>query len=448
MISIPAIYKGFFRYQEKQVMKPYDGKVKLDNSVEQIVSKLIELNGKRVLDAIDSGISDEESLLALLSDWEHLTPDKKLTVSFVGLRITTSCNVVGKDKCVYCDQKFVSERLSLQDIQAFVDDIYQKAENPHFYASISGGEPLLWGKKLYGKSGLIRYLADHGTYVNMNSDLQLVNTDNSMEIVQSGLSSLRFSFDISDEVLFEEITAPGAFRRTLFGMFLLSRCKQLCESYEPKMFINVVATKINITHYEDLTKFLISFCQENLKQENSEFIRSLCNIHLIPLGGEKNKHLLPSYEDWDKFVSVTIPNCIDLWNDYFAKMGTSNHMFKYFSFANPLNKDMYTGDIKEVINDFTEQKYNRHAKRLKCYTAPTQIYVLPNGDAYPCTQHAENQTHPLGNILTDSFETIIKNNLHYLNCLPNEMCQKCPLSAVKLNVKIEEGLKAYIQEHI
>lgn len=198
--------------------------------------------------AIRQGVKNRNELLRILSDWMLYNPHEELIVSFVGLRITTSCNVIGKDKCIYCDQKFVTEKLTPYDIMKFFREIYDKGVSRHFYVSISGGEPLLWGKKLYGKDGIIHYLARQGTYVNMNSDLQLVNTDNCVDIIQSGLSSLRFSFDISDELLFNEITTPGAFKRTLFSVFLLSKMKEISKTYMPKMFVNVVATKVNVNH--------------------------------------------------------------------------------------------------------------------------------------------------------------------------------------------------------
>ncbi len=396
--------------------------------------------------AIRQGVKNRNELLRILSDWMLYNPHEELIVSFVGLRITTSCNVIGKDKCIYCDQKFVTEKLTPYDIMKFFREIYDKGVSRHFYVSISGGEPLLWGKKLYGKDGIIHYLARQGTYVNMNSDLQLVNTDNCVDIIQSGLSSLRFSFDISDELLFNEITTPGAFKRTLFSVFLLSKMKEISKTYMPKMFVNVVATKVNVNHYEELTDFLIDFCKTDICTCNPDLISSLCNMHLIPLGGERNKWLLPSYEDWEHFLNITIPRCKEKWDSFFSEMRTENTMFDFFSFANPLDSDMYKGSREEVLGDFVNQNYARHTNRFKCYTAPTQLYILPNGDAYPCTHHAENQTHSIGNIFSDSFAKLIQKNLSYLNCLPNEFCEKCPLNAVKLNVKMQERLLRYIDE--
>lgn len=447
-MKIPNIYKGFFKYNirnsENYII---DDNIPLRDLAKDISDFLIQLNGDKVQAAILSGERDMKELLSILADWGTYMSQENRIMSFVGLRITTFCNLIGKDKCIYCDQRFIPENVVLDDYKLFLDSMYKRISYGNFYLSISGGEPLLWGEKLYGENGLIRYIRDKGTYINMNSDLHLLNTDNTMKIILSGLQSLRVSFDISDEYLFDEITTEGAFQRTLFSVFLLIRYKEIYKINKPKLYFNVVATKVNLNYYGELIDFLIEFIIDNMDKGNLEEIKSLMNIHLIPLGGEQNRHLMPEKEDWERYINVTLPKCKEKWKDFIE----SNELglFEFDSFANPLNIDMYNRDVEDIIKDFIDGEFNRHAKRLKCYCAPTQMYILPNGDVYPCGNHAESSdTFILGNIKQDDYETIFKRNIEYLNNLPNDKCSKCPISTIKMNVRIEEKLTGYIESSI
>lgn len=445
-MDIPNIYKGLFSYHAVKGKKLETGEdVKLRELSSEIAEYLIKLNGERVKALVKNGEANEEVLLDELSDWSNYKGTMEKLITFVGIRITTNCNLVGRDKCVYCDQRLIKETTTFNDYKNFFDDLFKKSILNDFYFSISGGEPLLWGTKLYGENGLIRYLNAKGVYINMNSDLHLLNTDNCLDILSSGINSIRVSFDISDEYMFNEITTEGAFKRTLFSVFLIMKFKEIYNLSKPKLFFNVVGTKVNINYYGELIDFLIEFLNEHISDTNSESIKSLMNIHLIPLGGEKNKYLMPEKKDWEEFIYDTIPKTRKKWTDFMKENDID--LFDFDSFANPLNIDMYSNTIDEIIENFTEGHFNKNARRIKCYCSPTQMYILPNGDVYPCGIHAEHDdTFVLGNIKKNNISEIIDNNIDYLNKLPNNKCKKCPISTLKINIRVEEKLKNYINQ--
>ncbi|QOR33670.1 radical SAM protein [Clostridium sp. 'deep sea'] len=446
-MKIPNFYKGLFKYQAKKPLENSNYNITaLNNLVDVVVDKLVKMNGYRVLTEIKKGNKNVNNLLSILADWSNYLNNNNRIITFIGTRLTTDCNLMGKDRCVYCDQKYISEKASLEDYKKFMDDLYKNTVLNNFYYSISGGEPMLWAKKLYGKNGLIAYLNSKGTYININSNLHLLNTDNVVDLINSGINSIRVSFDVSDELKFDDIVTEGAFTRTLFSIYLLIRYKQLLNSNSPRIFYNVVATSINVNGFGDLIDFLINFLNDHQEIMSEESIRNLMSVHLIPLGGEKNRYLMPTNEDWSTFINKTIPYCENKWKEFLNKNNLD--FFDFDSFGNPLNQNMYKKPVNEIIENFVNEQYNKNVKMSKCHCSPTQIYILPNGNVYPCSCHAERLSKCLGNIKTDNYNDILERNLEYLNSLPNEYCTKCPISVVKMNVRVEEKLIEYIKSNL
>jgi len=396
----------------------------------------------------NKGISTQKDIAKQLQEnsWERHFEKGFPHFTFLGLRITTNCNLA--KRCKYCDQEEVRNKLGMQDWKNIIDEATEKGKRKGINISISGGEPLLFGDFLYGDNGLIKYASKRGGIVNVNTNFHLLTPQVATSLIKSGLNALHVSLDAPNEAIHDELENVGTFRRVWESIYLMRKAKHVTNSEHPTLFINTVATKRNIGHFDKLLESLLV----RGKFSEDDFENSLYELapQLVLLGGEENVKLRPNEKDWNSFMKETWPNACEVWEKFQDKykipkekrISLSERSF----FANPFTRVRHDQNINDVIKNFTKGDYGATSLCDECYASPTQAYVLANGDVYQCGSLADTNSKPIGNILeTSSIREIVKQGFdsQYKSLgRNNPHCMGCYGSTLKINQDIEKILKS------
>lgn len=434
---IDEVKQGKFNPENKKI-----------NPAENVSQQLLEANFESTKRKVVRGEISEADILEELSSWEKIYLSGKYPKStFLGLRITTDCNL--KRRCTYCDQKLLKNLVDYPLWKKLVDEVTENGERKGVFVGISGGEPLMDGEFLYGEQGLVKYAAERGAIVNINSNGHLITPPVVTSLVKSGLSTIHISLDSSEEQIHEALEGKGTFKRALEGIYSLQLAKAIFESEYPIVYVNTVATKENILHFDKLIQFLF---QRRFLIDNNYSGGAFPDLRnsiprLLPVGGERNDRLRPSEDEWRFFIKETLPRAEEIWREVLKK---NNIPEKYHVnladvcfFANPFKqKDGHS--IEEIVEDFARGEYSIGRLCLKCYASPTQSYVTSDGNVYPCGSLSDSPApFPIGNVRDSSLKEILKKNLNYLTrgCgLENPNCSRCYGSTVQINQKVEESL--------
>lgn len=471
-----SVFEGYYNYLRRNKDKINVTPFNVQNSVTEqsptgllnsgtvIAEQLIQLNGSKVKEMIDNGIEDEKELLNTLGSWESiLKTDDAPIFTFLGLRITTYCNLVGKYRCEYCDQKIYADNLNIDSVIEVAKKITNNGKIRGIRCVISGGEPFVRGiDELFGEKGLVSQLYKLGFIVSMNSNLQLLSPLDVLPIINSGLANIHVSLDSVDKDVNDAMSFSGARDRIMTSLQMIEKVKTILNCQYPLIHINVVGTKHNILYFDKLFKKLLSLRADynNYKEGNPIVNPDLTALspHIIVVGGEANKEIRPSVEEWTIFVEKVLPNCRKSWSNFLRrnhiKETHSNSFDIVHSSSNPFFSSIfesninYSEKIKELVE---EEKRDTISNASRCYVAATQGYICPNGDVYSCGAHADRPNAPvLGNIYKNNLIEIIFQNMKYINNeLPHsEYCKRCIRSIKSTNAVIEERLKIYIKRQI
>ncbi len=420
---------------------------------DDIVRQLSRLNRENVKKRIDEGDLHKDRLFKILSDWStsyDQSSNPKFT--FLGIRTTTDCNLA--KRCIYCDQKQVNNRVRYDNWKQMVDVVTEDGTRKGVYIGISGGEPLTDGELLYGNRGLIRYAADRGGVVNLNSNAHLINPPVAMSLIGSGLAKIHISLDASDEKVHDKLELSGSFKRVLESIYTIQMAKAIVGVKYPVMHINTVATRQNLLIFDDLLEFLLNRRRlaDDYSRGNTHTNPDLRDLapHLIPLGGERNYKLRPTEQEWKMFIEEVWPRASKIWEEFQERYDVPTNkrstLQEICFFSNPFTRVDYNADLKEVIRNFSEGEYSRLALTEQCYSMPTQAYIWPNGNVYPCGSYSDvNPSAPIGNILHEPLVEIIKKNV--CNMQPGfdkDMCGRCYGSTLAINQKVESNLMGII----
>lgn len=113
MDNIVAAYKGYLKhlemYKDKYIpdcfeMKVYgEGNDGVISPSADVVKQLITRNREKTVDEIKQGNRDVTKLLEIISEISVSSIAKRvMEFTFIGVRITTDCNLYGRDRCKYC----------------------------------------------------------------------------------------------------------------------------------------------------------------------------------------------------------------------------------------------------------------------------------------------------------------------------------------------------------
>lgn len=407
---------------------------------------LLQRNEGRMELMLREGVTDEEKLMDALSDWETaLADDECFPVLFLGLVLTLDCSF-DPVRCLYCNQSWLPQKLGLDDWKAIVEEV-AKPIPPYIY--LTGGEPLLLGSQIWGDDGLVAFATRLGCAVNINTNAELISPKVALYLVKSGLARIHISIDSADPQVQGQIYRLGErVSRVLMGIFNLQIARELLGVSHPQIHINCVLTNLNLFQIPEFLRFLFEI--REVQPDNP--LSSDFAFHLIPVGGAENADLRPNAEQWRKFYTETWREAEKVWLEYQASIGIPESerkaLTEWAPFANPFLRVNHRGGLDEYCEQAAKGIYWATALSQRCYVAPTQAFILPDGSQHWCGAHAIRRPTPLGNVKDGGVRENIRRNISKLRQLPNEFCFNCAGATCAINQTVEQILKEHVRSKL
>ncbi|RLF38608.1 MAG: radical SAM protein, partial [Thermoplasmata archaeon] len=137
---------------------------------------------------------------------------KRDTLSYLPIRLwiepTSHCNL----KCIMCLNKDLPPgKKGYMDFEVFKKIIDEVKGHTHDISIHHRGESLLHPKL----PDMIRYATESGVYVKLHTNATLLSEKKSIELIESGLNLLSFSFDGYGKEEYEKIRIGANFEKTL-----------------------------------------------------------------------------------------------------------------------------------------------------------------------------------------------------------------------------------------
>lgn len=418
------------------------------NPEQTVVNQLRGFNEARVKEMISSGVRDREVLLEALSRWPEVWGDGP-ELSFLGLTVLTECNF----RCIYCNKERGEARTPLGVWREVIQEAVGKGGERGVYIHFTGGEPLLLGEDLYGDEGLIRYAVDRGAAVNLNTNASLITPAVAMKLVGAGLSRLHVSLDTHDRETQNRLIPGGdRFARILTGLSHVQIAREIAGIEEPQIHINCVLTRHNVDHLVDLLAFLldrrkIRYRQGDGRADPDLGYRDLL-LHVIPVGGRENADIRPTADDFQTFYTRTWQRATTFWDQYQGRVGVPKERkvaLKDYGFYTPYLRVPHRADLAAYSRLAGEGIYSQSALLDRCYVAPTQAFVLPDGSQHWCGAHTMSRPPALGNVNQTGLSENIRRHIPNLAQLPDAYCANCPGATLYINHGVDRTLRALVE---
>jgi len=411
--------------------------------IETVVNQLLEYNEEKVKDLIARNNKDKDYLFRELSRWPADLEGKNPVFSFIGFNLTAECNF--DPKCIYCNQPWVESSVDLDGWKRVIEDITanNKREGPYIY--ITGGEPLVLGKEIWGDDGIVKYASERGAAVNVNTNALTLTPEVALRFVKTGLAKLHISLDTADKNIQNSLIGEH-FDQILEGIYNVQLARDIIGVSYPVIHMNCVLTNRNLDLFPELFAFILEKHKQT-SDSDDPFYNDLFP-HVIPVGGDSNDWLRPSEVEFRRFYEEIWPEVCRMWDSYQEKLGVPEGdrgvLFGYFS--NPFLRVEHKGGFDAYVKASTESRYGKLALTKHCYVAPTQASFTPNGFQYRCGSHAIRRILPLGNIGESGVFKNIREGIPDLDKLPREEdCYGCALATLWINQSVESKLKEKLE---
>ena len=414
---------------------------------------LRERNAERVQSLLREGVRDEKVLVEALGNWENaLAGDDPFPIVFLGLVLTLDCFYL--PRCLYCNQTWLPRRLTLDEWKALLSEA---AEPTPPYVYLTGGEPLQLGAEVWGDHGLVAFATELGSAVNINTNAALITPHVALQLVKVGLAKLHISVDTADpQVQGELMQGSERMEAVLTGIFNVQIAREILGTNHPQVHINCVLTSRNLFQFPDLLRFLLGIRQVRSADFRGKItddpVFSDFAFHLIPIGGSENALLRPTAEEWKRFYTETWTEAEQVWLDYQAGLGVPAEERKSlptsFVSASPFLRADHGMSLDEYCEQAALGNYWQAALSERCYVAPTQAFVLPDGSQHWCGAHAIRHPPPLGNVQGTTLRDNIRANIARLAEYPNAFCTGCAGATCVINQAAERNLRNQVAESL
>lgn len=408
------------------------------------VAQLKACNEAAVRERIQAGEKNEESLVRTLGIWPRRWPsDLPVRLAFLGLNLTQRCDM--QPRCVYCNQRPIAESMAVEDWRAVLRSL-AVGEGPGPYVYLTGGEPLLLGDDLWGPAGLLRTTHAAGAACNLNTNALALDPRAALGLVSAGLGRVHVSLDTHRPELQDELcSGAGRWAQVLRGIGNLQIARELLGVDHPVLHINCVLTGRNADDFPEFLRFLLS-----LKPRPEEKIGGDFDMHLIPVGGEQNQDLRLSADEYVRFFTDTWERGEAVWQEYLAAEGVADDqrgpLHERVPFMSPFHRVAQRGDLREWAEAAARGLPAALALTERCYVAPTQGFLLPDGSQYWCGGHATARPQPLANVREASVHENVRRAIGEVRCLPGPHCQACPGATQAINRSVENALRQSVRE--
>lgn len=410
------------------------------------VQQLLAINGARVQAFIRQGERNEEKLLSALGAWPERWPDGlPVQLSFLGLNLSFACDM--QPKCLYCNQRPVAETMQLSDWQALIQSL-PRTETGGVYVYFTGGEPLLWGEALWGPEGLIRLAGEAGAACNVNTNALALTPQAALGLVSAGTARVHISLDTHcPEIAAGIYQQPGRWTQVRRGLWNMQIAKALLGASHPIIHLNCVLTRQNAWSFPQFLHFVLQ-----MKPLDEGSISPDLDVHLIPVGGPENRSLRLSAAEYVRFFTDTWAEAEKVWQEYQQARDIPSEQRKtlvgQMPFLSPYHRVQQRGELAEWAEYAAQGLPGALAISPRCYVAPTQSFVLPDGTQYWCGGHAISRPQPLGNVRERSVCENLRLGLRHWAALPIAECRTCPGATLAINQIVENRLRETLREWI
>jgi MoaA/NifB/PqqE/SkfB family radical SAM enzyme len=410
------------------------------------VTQLRACNEATVRRMIAAGERDAERLLAALGTWPREWPEGlPVRLSFLGVCLTFACDM--QPRCIYCNQRPVCETMGIEDWKALVRGLAPvEGDGPYLY--ITGGEPLLLGEDLWGHEGLIHTATESRAACNINTNALLLTPEASEGLVRAGLGRVHISLDTHRPEVQDAIyQQTGRWEQVVQGIRNLQAAKSALGVSHPLVHINCVLTRLNAFDLPEFLAFLL-----DMKPLVDEGLSPDFDFHLIPVGGEANRDLRLSAAEYERFFTETWEAADVVWQRYQADRGVPEDkrgkLHEKLPFCSPYHRVQHRGSLAEWAACAGEGRPASLSLTPRCYVAPTQSFVLPDGSQFWCGGHSVSRPEPVGNVLEHSVQDNIRAAMPQLAALPAPHCRNCPGATQAINQIVENSLRDLIAEWV
>ena len=302
---------------------------------------------------------------------------------------------------------------------------------------------------------VLAFATDLGCAVNINTSAALITPHVALQLVKIGLARLHISLDSADpQVQGELFQGSGRVEPVWKGLFNVQIAREVLGVHHPQIHINCVLTARNLFQFPSLLRSLLEIRQvRSTDAEGSitddPLFRDFA-FHLIPVGGSENAFLRPTAEEWKRFYTETWEEAEGVWGNYQADVGVPEDKRKplggHVPFANPFLRVDHGMSLDEYCERAAQGNYWGGALGERCYVAPTQAFVLPDGSQHWCGAHAIRRPRPLGNVQETMLRQNIRANIKGLAQYPNAFCTSCAGATCAINQAALRNLRSQIEE--
>ena len=430
--------EGFLRECRSNLIPPSSPPSQLRG----VARYLIERNGCRVAQLVSDGERDRERLVGVLGDWEAaLADDRRHPLLFLGLTLTTRCSF--RPRCIYCNQRQCAEQLTVERLKELIEEAATPTP-PYVY--LTGGEPLLLGEAVYGTAGLLSHAARLHCATNVNTNAALIRPRTALFLIRSGLTRIHISLDAADvRIQGRMFGSRKRVREVWRGVLDLLIARELMGAEHPRIHINCVVTKLNLDDIPSLLRAIWSLRPEGAAGTLDDFA-----FHLIPVGGESNAPIRPSAGEWYRLYTTVWEQADAEWQRQQAREGIPaadrNALHEALPFANPFLRVDHRMSLEEYCAQAEAGVYWQGALCERCYVAPTQACVLPDGSQHWCGGHAIRRPPPMGDATRNGLRQNIRASLTALRELPGPDCLGCAGATCVINQATRAALYAHVDE--
>jgi hypothetical protein len=121
-------------------------------------------------------------------------------------------------------------------------------------------------------------------------------------------------------------------------------------------------------------------------------------------------------------------------------------MRAHIPFASPYHRAEHRVSLDDYCMEAAKGSYWQAALVDRCYVAPTQAFVLPDGSQHWCGAHAIRRPEPLGNARENSLRENIRANMPRWNQYPNEHCSGCAGATCVINQTALRSMRSQVAE--
>jgi hypothetical protein len=182
----------------------------------------------------------------------------------------------------------------------------------------------------------------------------------------------------------------------------------------------------------------------------AEAISPDLDLHLIPVGGEQNRELRLTGDEYERFFSETWEAANAVWEEYQVARGVPEDkrgkLHEKIPFLSPYHRVLQRGELRAWAQRAGAGCPGDLALTGRCYVAATQAFVLPDGSQYWCGGHTVSRPEPVGNVLETSVPDNIRRSLAQTVGLPGPHCANCPGATQAINQTVEARLRQTLQE--